>query len=931
MEEVALISNQKHRDYVHTICDYLAARGMSIFTAPSSLGNYSTYERLNQYTKLSNYANVLFLDADLYRNHRKYVDLFIEALEGERKNIVLITMDNSWSEIADPKLQIFKDTSYSYNAYDQFDLKGLRPPEEIAEVILKIGKQGMPSASHLTEDRMLHLLHDSYDEIKTAVYVNEQKGQLHFSIHDCIHRTTDELERYLVLYPKATQDVVAEYIKRDHPEMLAPKTKLFVIRSTPDQTLTVRQKEFTKNLFGGTPLRFETMVKKRKLSSKNRNTLTSKGEFLIDQDWIFMQPGFSQKKIDTDEAFRLCALPAEIGSRPRIVILTGAGGAGKTHFVRFFHDKFLGENREVFFLSAESLPDDDDQISISSLYDIYKCCCANYGEKVHVDKEIFDVKFFVNDPIVIVDGLEEMISRLGGRFNTEAFFADCLEKSYDHANGKIIITTREGSLPEELVNQCMFFDLQLFTQDQAGEFFDKAFAKDAPRSLLAKRIFERLTLSTKVVPPLFCNLIKRQLSTSDEITSLQSRLDKGEFNSSSSLDAFLRSILKRETKLGVPWPVDETLIALGKLAKFSILGPIDFQFAKSVIDDAFPEYMHIDFDEAVKNFILLEHDNKTKSLTFRYDFLRTVFLADFLITSFTNFETELLSDEASVRLMSRHLVPGSDIQNRIISGDNDNEAIHENLEIIIEDLSQRRTQLANELTARSITSNLFFLRIATDHSVNTTHDATPVLSKLFETQDSNHVDNMTIHFFGQDHKRIYKFDLRGKTIRGGQFKGVPLDTVIIADEETVFTRCEFSRCLSKSPSHSSTLWRAKFDPYSCKMDSEFQLALDTMSATITDQSDQRMSELRRFLRLFNTGHSFTKKREVDTLSAMFSHRAGLGIAELVTLLCDYDILQEVEARKAKTYEIRPDKRLLVREFVMDASVGEELKKVIDVM
>jgi hypothetical protein len=918
MGEISLVFDEEHEPYARTLAAEFRKGGFTVATTPSRLPACETYRQINYCTKLSNDANILLMGKQLYRRHRAYVEQFAEAIAAEQTNVHVISMDGEWYQIKDENVLRLREISYVQEA------PGGGPLRSAPEIVPIILDRGAPTSSHLTLERFSELLQDSYDRFELTLDIREQAGRIAFSHFRCTHRVSGKLECYLVIYPTATLEAVKAYIDDMHPGLLTRPAPLYVVRSAPLRELTVRQRENTETVFGGIALRFESMVEGRRLRRNASPKLTDQGELLIPQRLEYTAPA-GKVEVDAPYFLKFCAGTNNSYGQRRITILHGAGGGGKTHLVRFLNDELARAEKEVFFLSAASVADFRQEVTVNSLYDIYRCACLVDDEKVDIGKELFDLKFLVNDPVIIVDGLEEIISMLGDRFSLHRFYNDCIEKASGAANGRIIITTRENLWPAVIDPYVSAFDLLLFDEAQANEFFERSFPGDAQRATLAQRIYK--DLGSVRQPPLFCSLIVLEIRNSASLTDLRNRLSRGDFRSLGGLDDFLRAIISRETKLGVEWPVDQLLAALGELARESISGPVALDRAKELFEAALPPQADVDTESAVKNFVFLEYQEATASLTFRYDFLKTVFLADYIVRCISELDMAILEDRAGLAVLARHLVPGSDVYGRISAAMSRGAPPHffDVLECMIQDLMAGKAATKSEAQARTIASNLLFLRLALDSTIRDVRDSSAILARVFGDRDDPRIlSKISLVLFGQDARRTYRFDLSDKIVRQAEFRGLPVDEVLEANEATVFSSSTFHQCVSEHPKRSASIWLAKFGP-DCRFDDEFGHVISSFQATQENTLERKASDLKRFLRQFSAGHSFSRRRRRDALQGALN---GIAVPHFVEVLKRHGFLEDVSGATSTQYQLTSTGSRHARQFVMDSAEGPEVQKIV---
>lgn len=930
VKSISLVFDEKDRDFAEFLANKFLAERFEVYTAPTRLPNCKSYQNVTYYRQISNSLNIALLSANLFRNHRNIFEEFSRAAANKQQNIQIISMDQDWQQIASPLIEPLRKVIFFENFSSQ---DNDRNATVLADHLLHRVRAGDQMVSHMTKAHVLQFLSASYSQTEIRFDANELRGQIEFLVVDCKQLAHGQYDRYLVLFPKASLEKTRDYLRELEPALLDfPKPRLYTIRSKPHGDLTVRQRELTAEAFGclsENVIRFETRVAEQSLNFAEPRYLTDPAEFSVPQTWHPLH-GATAPIQGKDLAFKLCVESALGGAAQRLVFLCGPGGAGKTHFSRFLNDQLLKTGHEVFFLSSDSVAQtwstrSMDDVQIRSLYDVYRCCwLADTDSEVRkplASKEVFDLKFFVNDPTVILDGLEEIITILGERFSVSEFFKDCISKSERQANGRIIVTTRETQYLGEAAKISDQFEVQLFGQKQAKQYFDRSLPENSEAQQLALTILRRM-VGDKVrheisVPPLFCVIIANELAQTDDFSDIKQAIGAGDFDTYQGFESFLGIILRREWKLGYEWPVSETLRALGIFAVKSVGGPISRTVATDILASNFPLEYEAQIESAIRHSIFLTYDAKSESLSFRYDFLRTVFLSDYIIRLFSELNLDSILGEDAKLVFLKHLIPGSDVVKRIVGGGSSaaNKEFLDGLEAVLSDWIQSGSLNLSDRNDRVILSNLTFIYVVLKGGALDAKSARDALDQVYNgSARSRNFSNLSMFLFDQEPSIPLKFDLRGATIRNGWFSSFSVDRSLLVDELTEFIDCRFEKCLSDRPAKNASIWTAKYP--NCNLPSEFSSRLGRHVRRL--ERDQMVSEeeLRKFLRLFSKGLNFSAIRQKSTLESIFSGSHGATVTDYLNALIRAGVLTSV-TRAEISYQISEDRRQEVRRFVMD--------------
>ena len=170
-----------------------------------------------------------------------------------------------------------------------------------------------------------------------------------------------------------------------------------------------------------------------------------------------------------------------------LIVLTGAGGVGKTTVVRNFLNKKLKKlkqesNTYVLFLDSASLLDKIKSDRVSTIYDLYK---AEISDTNQFTEELFKLSIDNGSFVIILDGLDEIISGSSIRFKLQDFLNNIFEDyCFNLAKTKIIVTCRDYIWNEafNLISENYHIEevtINPFDKSQAIKFFESCFKNDS--------------------------------------------------------------------------------------------------------------------------------------------------------------------------------------------------------------------------------------------------------------------------------------------------------------------------------------------------------------------------------------------------------------------------------------------------------------------
>lgn len=342
-----------------------------------------------------------------------------------------------------------------------------------------------------------------------------------------------------------------------------------------------------------------------------------------------------------------------------IILLTGMGGVGKTTLTKYFLNKNLKAHNEenyILFLDSSTLIDKLKTKTVNSIYDLYK---ADINEQAPFTEQLFRLSIDNGSFIIVLDGLDEIISRMREHFQLHHFLHKiCTEYCFNSAKTKIIITCRDSIWKESISQFEQIKDLAIrhillepFNEEQAKEFFKSAF-KD--RDNLQKKAFSLVDKligesNDRIYNPFILDTVRNIITddNSSEIDYLFSNdkldMDSLCLSTQSQTDYLIYAVCKRESKkLGIP--LRNQIKLLCHICKYD--GLSDFEFINLV-------QTILERDTNGQELSLLKAhpfiNKNNEKLNLRYDFLRDFFTV-LLIAQIVTDNNSILDDKTFLLL-----------------------------------------------------------------------------------------------------------------------------------------------------------------------------------------------------------------------------------------------------------------------------------------
>lgn len=231
-----------------------------------------------------------------------------------------------------------------------------------------------------------------------------------------------------------------------------------------------------------------------------------------------------------------------------IYLIFGDGGAGKTTFCEQAIQKVNeyqnnGYKKKAILLSSYDIPEhlSTTGIRIESLQTLYSLFSEN--DEDSIDTQSLALNVSSGNLLIIIDGLDEIQSKLKERFDLEKFVESVIELNDTYLNCSVIITSRE--INKEIFDRkdVDIFYLKGFDDALVQQYLSKRFLGDLKAIDKAKeniRTINEHSNTTPLIMRLICDLVGEDSSNSiNEITGKY-------FKKDNPLDKIVFRIIDRE-------------------------------------------------------------------------------------------------------------------------------------------------------------------------------------------------------------------------------------------------------------------------------------------------------------------------------------------------------------------------------------------------
>lgn len=620
-----------------------------------------------------------------------------------------------------------------------------------------------------------------------------------------------------------------------------------------------------------------------------------------------------------------------------VMLVRGTGGIGKTTLAQWFGNQVSDIGGRVIFVTDDAIVDYilksphvyRDQFSIYDVYLAYQAQMYDGGIEERITKEQFDVNYTIGKIFVIIDGLDQVISRLGSAFPIENFMESL------HGGGasrsKALITCRSEFLPESYFSHRIApIEVRPFDRKRAEAFFGQRFP-GMPRVVargieiaagLTKSPHEEhyVPFLLDIVVSLLQDRMEKTLPpTSGPMVSINSVPRESLLSDGNENDWIVYRVCAREHEKypnGME-PDDQIrcMLALAVAQRGSL--PIEHleEFCESVV-----ERRRLAVGQAAT---MLAHpllSSGQETLTFRYDVIKEHFRSIYVSHLFTG--RVVLNDQAIALLSERNRFASEQLRQSTAR-----------IRLSADDLAYRAVELVGEISQRTNVDSLEKSRAKTTlllmslqaedliDRVDRTK-ATALLRELFGS-GAHELDQLCL----VDVRERILFDFRGITINNSTFINYSSFWECEFDETTYFRSCNFST-LYKDARLNTPLERANFDG-SCILDQSVFEALNSQQVKIRSSRLQRERDIVDIFRLFIRSGYVIPQKEVMLRA---KYRGQWPIQDALRKLIDMQVL--VPYVSEKSVKMGPELQIAsryhadARRFVQEAHATDQIRAII---
>lgn len=605
-----------------------------------------------------------------------------------------------------------------------------------------------------------------------------------------------------------------------------------------------------------------------------------------------------------------------------ILVVKGTGGIGKTTFAQYIADisnKKLPENN-VLFIDSLQIKDylikNKNQEKLS-LYNFYEALCDIsdvFEEKL--SEELFRLNIDAGNLLIIIDGLDEVISKLNN-FDVENFLNTIKEYSSQIGGGKVIITCRTYFWDKSTFSENKYHLIELtpFTEQQAEQFFKKSFNNEIKKVSKALKIAKNFKTpnshNNEFYHPYVLDII-RSIIEYDEATLFLdfSNISSRFLAETNKTDYIIYKVCEREVKRVNQIKIDDQLdffIYLSTMRR----GILDIDELGIHLKRALKVDINDVNIEAFKSHPFLKrYENK---LMFRYDFLEDVFKSIYIANLLNSEELNFNIDSTFLDIITDKCWFGSplnsDISNRMKSwAENELLVFNEILE---------KVNVINDL---SLTANLFSLAMTIQHKFkqNNVIENTSLLKDLFGR--GNQIEKLSLRNINKDHN--IKFDFTGLIVRDSTFDNYNLFWDCTFNDESKFIDCSLINI--KNDKKNQNIKASNF--INCSYDSEIENSLKKFEAFSQNRNELLKNFVSDFFHLFYSNGKLGRQWEDKIIKPRFPgiNRGNIDYNKLIKLLKKNRLIIITIEMNRNKLSISEDKKEEIIKFIKDGTISQTI-------
>lgn len=609
-------------------------------------------------------------------------------------------------------------------------------------------------------------------------------------------------------------------------------------------------------------------------------------------------------------------------------IIIGSGGIGKTSLCHSLANHLNRKNSSFIttFISSEDIKryiskNGLNNLKINGVYDLYEIQ-SKHLEHINIfDRKTFELSLVSGRIIILIDGLDELVSIFGENFNIENFLKSIANLHNELGASRFVLTTRQNPIiTDELLELLQFnkFELLGFKIENCENYLKQRFEKYEKSKSIITKIINKIETSTlqneQRIIPFFIDVISNIYE--DNIDSkadanLDIIIEDTPYSSLNTLnDHLIYSIFIREKT--------RHKFNISAMEMLNIFIDLNIELGsnwcyteiKSNIELLVEKAPDKIIDALLKNPLLKLKEANTYTL--KYDFLQSYFNT---LALFNFFDQGKLSTDfiKTLTKLNKDSNEFKDVVNFIKNKDNQTIIIKPIFDKILEtyeNKSGREKEKAIRFIEKII-SILSSVYKSSPEVFNTT------IRDIYNINDKNStIKNL---FINDD---IHSINFQDLKVIKSSFKNYP-KFLKSNFNNSEFSYCSFENCHSDKFPNSNFL-EAKIDKSNCEI-GDLEISYNIFSKKSEENEVFTYEELHKFLSSFYRGGAF---RDNNKVHIRFSkHISGLMTNNFDKLISHNLIIVSAKKEVDTFYAISEDLKSSVRRFLNDGYKDRKIRMI----